>query len=71
MKTKREPHTKAMPYGIRAYGSEHRFSHKEDYLEYLLDWIDNTDGAEQDRAFRALNNLRSGISFTDTDADLR
>lgn len=68
---KTDKNRKSEPYGIRAYGSEHRFSHKEDYLEYLLDWIDNTDGAEQDRAIRAFLNLRSGIRFTDTDNDLR
>lgn len=59
-----------MPYGIKAYGSERRFNRKEDYLDYLLKWIDGTEGSEQARAIRAFTNLRAGIYFTDTDTEV-
>ena len=55
-------------YGIKAYGSEHRFRTRKAFESYLMEWIAGTDGAERDRAVDALANLNSGVKFTDTDA---
>jgi hypothetical protein len=54
-------------YGIKAYGSWDRFSTRAEFKKYLEEWIANTDGSEQDRAYLALGNLASGINETDTD----
>ena len=56
-----------LPYGIKAYGHEHRFKTKREFKAYLMDWIAGTDGAERDRAVDALTNLECGVKFTDTD----
>ncbi len=54
-------------YGIKAYGNSFRFTSKNKFRAYLMEWIAGTDGAERDRAVRALGNLESGIPYTDTD----
>lgn len=61
--TKKEP-----PFGIKAYGTWSRFNTKREYRNYLNTWIAGTEGAERDRAVRALCNLEAGIYETDTDA---
>ena len=55
-------------YGIKAYGSWHRFDTEDEFREYLSKWIAGTEGAERDRAVNALANLDAGICETDTDA---
>ena len=58
-----------MKYGIKAYGTAEYFRTKREFRAYLMDWIMGTDGAERDRAVRALANLECGQNFTDTDTD--
>lgn len=55
-----------MTYGIKAYGQIHMFKSKAAYRRYLMEWIRNTEGAEQDRAVMALEDLEEGVTFTDT-----
>ena len=55
------------PYGIKAYGKWNRFSTESEFKSYLMDWIANTDGCEQERAYLALGNLMFGVKETDTD----
>ena len=55
-------------YGIKAYGSWHRFGTEDEFRKYLSEWIAGTEGVERDRAVDALANLDAGIYETDTDA---
>lgn len=55
-------------YGIKAYGQWHWFNARQDYVQYLMDWIMGTDGAEQDRAVSALHALGEGKRQFDSDA---
>ena len=55
-------------FGIKAYGTWTHFKTKKAFKSYLMEWICGTEGAERDRAVRALSNLESGIPCTDTDA---
>lgn len=54
--------------GIKAYGTTRTFKTVNALKQYLLEWFLGTDGAEQERAVRALGNLMAGVTFTDTDA---
>jgi len=63
---KKRPAPQAV-YGIKAYGKWERFTSEKKYRAYLMDWIAGTEGAERDRAVRALSNLEQGINETDTD----
>lgn len=56
-----------MNYAIKAYGDTQVFKSKAAYRRYLMEWIRNTEGAEQDRAVMALEDLEEGVTFTDTD----
>lgn len=56
-----------MKFGVKAYGTEHRFATRREYLNYLQRWMCSSDGAERDRAVGAYGNLCRGIPFTDTD----
>ncbi len=58
-----------MNYAIKAYGDTQVFKSKAAFRRYLMEWIAGTDGAERDRAVRALCNLEAGINYTDTDTD--
>ena len=61
------PAEKTGKYGVKAYGSVKRFGTKDEFMDYLLEWIAGTDGSERERAMLALANLQAGIPFTDTD----
>ena len=58
------------PYGVKAYGRWTCFGKKREYERYLMDWLLNTDGAERDRAVRAICALERGVKRLDTDNDL-
>jgi hypothetical protein len=54
-------------YGIKAYGEWKNFRDPIDYELYLWQWARETDGAEQDRAIRALCALYDGKHYFDSD----
>jgi len=57
-------------FGIKAYGTWTRFEIRASYEKYLNEWIAGTDGAERDRAVRALNALyASGAHYFDSDTN--
>lgn len=67
MQTKTDTEGKGK-YGIKAYGKTTRFPTRQQFNDYLIEWMCGTEGAEQERATRAYVNLMGGIPFTDTDA---
>ena len=57
----------AKKYGIKAYGTWHRFGSADEYRSYLMDWIAGTEGSERDRAVDALCALGRGQTEYDSD----
>lgn len=55
-------------FGIKAYGTWTRFETRAGYVKYLNEWIANTEGAERERAVRALGALYFDVHYFDSDA---
>jgi len=62
-----ESEDKTGRYGIKAYGKWFCTNSKRRFESYLMNWISDTEGSEQERAVKALSALWKGQPFTDSD----
>ena len=57
-----------MNWAYKAYDTLHVFKSKKAAVADATEWAMSTEGAERDRACRALAGFESGRSYVDTDA---